>query len=137
MSHVSSRLRQRVARRARFRYEYCRSPQRVTGQTFHADHVRPESKGGISHYMNLCLCCPRCNQVRGNRTEAMDPQTGRRTALFNPRRDRWEAHFKWSLNFSRVVGITPKGRATVQALKLNDRQRVTGRKLWLQLGLLP
>jgi 5-methylcytosine-specific restriction endonuclease McrA len=137
MTRIPARLRQRVARRARFRCEYCKAPRRITGQTFHIDHIQPESKGGKATSENLCFCCPRCNQVRGSKITATDPVTQQMVSLFNPRRHQWNTHFEWSSNFTRIVGITPIGRATVRALKLNSRERVEGRKLWLLLNLIP
>jgi hypothetical protein len=43
--------------------------------------------------------------------------------LFNPRRDAWSNHFIWSSEGLFVIGLTPTGRATVEALELN-RERV-------------
>jgi hypothetical protein len=47
----------------------------------------------------------------------LDPQTGVEAALFNPRLDSWEEHFRW--DGVHVLGLTPTGRATVEALKMN------------------
>jgi hypothetical protein len=48
---------------------------------------------------------------------ALDPKTGHEAALFNPRVDSWQEHFRWE--GVRVVGLTPTGRATIIALKMN------------------
>ena len=37
--------------------------------------------------------------------------------VFNPRVDSWAEHFRW--DGERVLGLTPAGRATVEALKMN------------------
>ena len=47
MSSVSSSLALKVAKRAGFRCEYCRSPQAITGQTFHAGRT-PTGRATIS-----------------------------------------------------------------------------------------
>ena len=47
----------------------------------------------------------------------VDPHTGEQIALFDPRRDAWQLHFRW--DGVRVVGITPTGRTTVMALHMN------------------
>jgi len=33
--------------------------------------------------------------------------------------DEWPTHFQWNDEFTHVIGITPKGRATVVALNMN------------------
>jgi hypothetical protein len=56
-----------------------------------------------------------CGKLLGN--TGVDPETGKRVALFHPRRDVWTEHFRW--DGVEIKGITPKGRATVQILRLN------------------
>jgi hypothetical protein len=46
-----------------------------------------------------------------------DPETGRDAAIFNPRAEAWDDHFRW--NGVLLVGKSPTGRATVEALALN------------------
>ena len=50
---------------------------------------------------------------------AIDPETKIETPLFNPRSDRWQDHFVWSNDKLRLLGTTPTGRATVNALDCN------------------
>lgn len=119
MSQVSDRLAQRVRRRAHGCCEYCQSQKRVTGEEFTIDHVLPRVKHGSNEPANLALCCYLCNSFKSSKTEARDPQTGKVVPLFNPRRQRWNAHFRWSDDGLRIIGKTPVGRATVEALKLN------------------
>jgi len=57
--------------------------------------------------------------------------------LFNPRRQRWLDHFSWSDDGTRVVGITPAGRATVMALRLNNAEIVAARRRWVAVGWHP
>jgi hypothetical protein len=40
------------------------------------DHVIPLAAGGESTIDNLCLCCYRCNEFKGAKHQASDPQTG-------------------------------------------------------------
>ncbi|NOX62860.1 MAG: HNH endonuclease [Chloroflexi bacterium] len=124
MPSVSFRLRQEVAKRAGYRCEYCRTPQVVTAQTFHIDHIVPRSQAGDSSLENLCYACPRCNLHRGDRTTGKDPDTGRETPLFHPREHVWEEHFRWSSTFQYIQGRTPIGRATVVTLDLNGASLV-------------
>jgi hypothetical protein len=45
-------------------------------------------------------------------------QTGDIVHLFHPRRDTWRDHFEWA--GPDLVGKTPVGRATIQALAIDD-----------------
>ena len=42
-------------------------------------------------------------------------------SLFHPRRDRWSEHFAFEGVY--ILGISGIGRATVQALAMNDARR--------------
>lgn len=45
------------------------------------------------------------------------------TRLFNPRLDRWEAHF-WIDSTGRIDGLTAIGRVTVYVLDMNAQRRI-------------
>jgi hypothetical protein len=68
---------------------------------------------------------------------ALDPQTGRRVRLFDPRRQEWKRHFRWSDDGGRILGKTAAGRATVEALNVNRPRIVHIRLLWAAMGLHP
>jgi hypothetical protein len=68
---------------------------------------------------NLAYSCQGCNNFKYNHTEAIDPGSGIKVPLFNPRKQFWPEHFGWDENYSIVVGLSPSGRATVERLKLN------------------
>jgi hypothetical protein len=137
MSHVSSELRRRVRLRAQNLCEYCRTLMDFTGHEFTIDHIIPEAKGGLSDFANLCFCCFWCNNFKQARTHVRDLRTGRLVPLFNPRADQWDDHFRWSPTFTRVIGRTPVGRATVEALRLNRQSLVSARRIWVKHGLHP
>jgi hypothetical protein len=107
------------------------------GEEFTLDHVIPSAKGGSDDFGNLALCCYVCNPLKSDRTEAPDPQTGKVVPLFNPRRRRWRSHFQWSHDGLFLVGTTPIGRATVEALKLNRSSLLIARRTWVQWGVHP
>ena len=119
-----------VARRAEFRCEYRLAPESFFTHRHSVDHVVPESRGGGTDFGNLALGCYACQQRKAVFTEAVDPQTGRRVRLFNPRRQRWARNFRWSADGLRIVGLTSRGRATVGRLGLNDSRQVEARKRW-------
>jgi hypothetical protein len=103
----------------------------------HIKHLIPRAQGGSSERSNLWLSCARCNSYKVTQTEALDPQTGSRVALFNPRTQRWSEHFPWSDDGVRILGLTPAGRATVEVLRLNNPYIVPARRLWLLAGWHP
>jgi hypothetical protein len=114
---VQGQLRRQVVQRARNRCEYCGLAQAGQEALFHIDHVKPSAAGGKTLSINLALACVSCSLRKAARQHAVDPQTARVVRLFNPRRDSWRLHFRW--RGVRLVGISPIGRATILALKLN------------------
>ena len=137
MSYLSVKIRKRVRRRAGNRCEYYLSHQDYVNSPFQIDHFIPVSRGGSDNEDNLCLACEMCNQFKWARIDALDPQTGHRVPLFNPRREQWSDHFIWSGDGTEIVGLTEAGRATVSALQLNNSLAVTVRKNWCQVGWHP
>ena len=125
---VTANTRRIVRERANSRCEYCHADERWQFIRFTIDHVVPQSAGGDDEEDNLALACRNCNERRGNRIEAVDPQTRTRVLLFNPRRDEWATHFKWSSDGLRLIGTTVVGRMTIDLLDIND-DRHSGRVL--------
>lgn len=99
--------------------EYCRSQERFATQYFSVEHIVPLQAGGGDDPKNLALACQGCNDHKYIKTDAIDPVSGEVVPLFHPRHDRWRDHFIWSHDFSQIIGLTAKGRATVEALRLN------------------
>jgi hypothetical protein len=131
------RQRRAVVARARECCEYCRSPAAFALESFAVDHIVPVQKGGSTVLGNLALACFGCNQRKHTKTDALDPVTGAAVPLFHPRRQRWVDHFAWNDDASLIIGLTPVGRATVDALKLNRPQVVNLRRLLYLAGLHP
>jgi HNH endonuclease len=50
-----------VARRARYRCEYCGYPDAASSKPLEIDHILPEARGGRTSRDNLALCCRSCN----------------------------------------------------------------------------
>lgn len=131
MTRLASELRRQVAARAGFRCEYCRTSQRVIGMPLVLDHILPRVAGGSDDLENLCAACYRCNEYKGAKAHAVDPQTGELAPLFNPRTRYWSDHFEWANGGTHIVGLTPTGRATVIALRLNNDYVVEARTAWI------
>jgi hypothetical protein len=94
-------------------------------------------EGGSDAFPNRALACAACNLAKGDRTTSIDPETGQRVPLFDPRTDAWDEHFRWHGDPPVIVGLTPEGRATVAALDLNGELRLEARRLWFEAGVLP
>lgn len=126
-----------VRERANARCEYCRAPQVITGASFHIDHIVPSARGGSDLAENLALSCITCNSHKSDHTSGYDPATGHVSALFNPRRERWERHFRFTPRTFELSGATAKGRATVARLGMNEPKQIEARALWVALELYP
>lgn len=135
MSYISDRLRRHVAERARRRCEYCQLSQEGQVATFHVDHVVPLAADGPTNLDNLALACVSCSLRKGARQHADDPQSGQSVSLYNLRHDGWNEHFRW--DDARVRGLTPAGRATVEALGMNRPLIVAIRREEEMLGRHP
>ncbi|HEY2081528.1 MAG TPA: HNH endonuclease signature motif containing protein [Verrucomicrobiae bacterium] len=112
-------LRQAVIDRAHHSCEYCRISQLAQEATFHVDHIAPQTAGGATVLENLALACVTCSLRKAARENVIDPETGAVVPIFHPRRDQWRDHF--TLNGARIIGLTPTGRGTVEALQMNRR----------------
>lgn len=134
---VSEEVRILVEKRAFFRCEYCQSPMKMSTQRFEMEHIVPVSKGGANTLENLALACRGCNGHKFSKTEGLDELSNQKVALFNPRKDTWSEHFAWDVDVSIMLGMTSKGRATIQALHLNRFQLIGVRTLLLKLQLHP
>jgi hypothetical protein len=114
---------------------YCRLNQWGQGAAFHVNHVIPRSKGGATELENLVLQCPHCSLHKSNTTAVVDIETGDESALFHPLRQAWSEHFRLEDDGS-CVGLTPTGRVTVMALRMNDPIPHRARALQLALRLI-
>lgn len=137
MSVIPRAIQRQVAAQSANRCGYCQSQQRLMGVALTIDHIIPQSLGGATEPENLCQACWGCNLTKSDRTTAIDPQTGESVRLFHPNSQEWNEHFRWSETGLYIVGLTPVGRASVIALKLNRSQLVESRRFWGQAGWHP
>jgi hypothetical protein len=136
--YLPANVEQRIRQAAKNRCGYCLSPQHLVMARLEIEHIVPLAKGGSSEEDNLWLACPLCNRYKGDKTEAVDLETGQTTSLFNPRLQSWFSHFRWSADGLRIIGLTTVGRATVAALHLDDDpDALIVRSYWVMAGWHP
>ncbi|HMV47513.1 MAG TPA: HNH endonuclease [Blastocatellia bacterium] len=117
--HITVAKQRVVIERAQGLCEYCRSRADHTTESFAIEHILPLSRNGNSELNNLAFSCSGCNGHKHRKIEAPDPVSGLVVPLFHPRRQKWEEHFRWSDDYKTIIGLTPTGRATVEALNMN------------------
>ena len=136
--YISAALDRRMRAAAQNRCGYCLSPQHLVMARLEIEHIIPVSQGGSSEESNLWLACPLCNRSKSDRTMAVDSETGDTVPLFNLRTQIWSEHFFWSEDGIRIIGVTPIGRATVDALHLSDDpDALEVRSYWVLAGWHP
>lgn len=135
--NISPQFRQAVIERAHDCCEYCYSQAKYAKQSFSVEHIAPRSRGGETISRNLALACQGCNNHKYNKVEGRDPITGKNVPLYHPRNQQWKDHFSWNDDFTRVIGITATGRATVEELGLNRDGLVNLRRILYEAGEHP
>jgi hypothetical protein len=124
-----------VRQRAGDRCEYCRMPQQATPFiAFHVEHIiaKQHLEDVDDDLSGLAYACDRCNAFKGPNLSSIDPETGDKVDVFNPRMNVWSDHFDFSEG--RIVGLSPIGRATARLLNMNHPRRVELRQQWLDEG---
>lgn len=135
--YIPAKLRNLVLKRSNGICEYCRIPEDFSPQPFCFEHILPKFSGGKTSSENLARACQGCNAFKATRTEFYDELTDETVSLFNPRLSSWSEHFVWNEDFTEIIGITPHGRATVKALKINRRGLKNLRRVLFQTGFHP
>jgi hypothetical protein len=132
---MQASIRDEVRQRAGNRCEYCRLRQEHDRfHHFHVEHVIPLKHRGTDDLDNLALACQQCNLHKGTNLTGRDPDTNEVTRLFDPRKDHWKEHF--TLEGTRIAGISAVGRTTAWVLEMNSDERVDLRAVLLELGEL-
>lgn len=137
MPSISEKTRLQVRHRAGGCCEYCLSQEFFSSTPFSIEHINPVSKGGDNRLDNLALACQGCNGFKYNKTHHFDAVSQQLVPLYHPRKDLWEHHFTWNVDFTRIIGITPVGRTTIDCLKLNRAEAVNLRQLLIVFGEHP
>jgi hypothetical protein len=56
---------------------------------------------------------------KSDHISGIDSESREATPLFNPRQDAWSEHFDFDAEKFQLLGRTPKGRATIDQLRMN------------------
>jgi hypothetical protein len=101
---------------------------------FHVEHIvaRQHLDDADDDRSGLAYACDRCNAFKGPNLSSIDPESGEKVDVYNPRTDSWSDHF--ALTGGMIVGLTPIGRATVRLLHVNEPRRVELRLQWMDEG---
>ncbi len=134
---VTKTQRQEIITRAQECCEYCHSQARFATQSFTVEHIIPRYAGGTTTLDNLAWSCFGCNSHKHTKTVALDPFTRQIVALFHPRQQNWHDHFAWNEDFTFIIGTTPIGCATIEALQLNRPELVNLRRVLHMVGEHP
>ena len=135
LSAIPKTIRKQVIERDERRCRYCGLAQLGQAAVFHVNHIVPKSRGGLTEEANLALQCPYCSLHKSDKITATDSWNGGTVSLFDPLRQSWDEHFQ--LNASGVLdGKTPTGRATIEALRMNDALPRIARTVQIALGFL-
>ncbi len=137
MANISPKLKAYIISRAKGYCEYCQSPSDFTTEPFSIEHILPRAKQGTDTADNLAFACIGCNIYKADMTEFVDVVSGDMAPLFHPRNMTWYDHFLWNESLTAVIGKTPTGRATVEALRLNRRPLMNLRRALIAIDEHP
>lgn len=111
-----------VRERAGGRCEYCRMAEWWEPFfSYHVEHIVAVQHGGPGAVANLAFACNHCNLIKGPNLTSIDLDTGKVTALFHPRTDKWDEHFRRVGD--QIRDLTDIGRTTVFLLQMNALPR--------------
>jgi HNH endonuclease len=137
MAKVTAGERKFVVERASSCCEYCWSQLDFSPSPFAIEHIIPLIKNGTDDLDNLALSCSGCNGHKYDRIDSYDPVSGELVPLYNPRQQRWSSHFVWSADFTKIIGTSPVGRATIDRLCLNRQGVINFRQVLREMSLHP
>ena len=78
-----------------------------------------------------------CNRFKSDHSSAPDPITATLLPLFHPQLQQWRDHFAWSEDGTEIIGLSPVGRATIAALRMNRPPMIRVRRMWVLMAEHP
>jgi hypothetical protein len=134
---ITTQQRRSVTERAQGCCEYCLCQVDFATQSFSVEHIVAVNHGGTNTLDNLALACQGCNNHKYTKREKADPVDGTVVPLYHPRQQKWHDHFRWSEDFTVIIGVTATGRVTIEALKMNRPGVINLRRVLYTLGEHP
>ena len=135
VTYISVELRRLVVARAEGLCEYCLIAEDDTFYGCEVDHIISEKHAGPTEADNLAYACVFCNQAKGSDVGSIQWESGEFVRFFNPRTDRWAAHFL--LAGSRIEGVTTIGGVTANILAFNSSERLLERETLQRMDRYP
>jgi hypothetical protein len=136
-TNLPQSVRRFVENRAKGYCEYCLSHKDCSTSPFNVEHIIPSFLNGSDDLENLAYSCSGCNAFKFTKINVIDPVSEQLVPLFNPRVQPWNDHFTWDAAAIYIIGKTPIGRATIEALKMNRPPLINLRKAMVLLGIHP
>jgi len=137
-TYIPSEVRRLVAKRADFLCEYCLLHEEDTFFGCEIDHVVSEKHGGGSEPDNLAYACLACNRNKGSDIASLAAGAMEPTRLFNPRRDQWKEHFRFTGQPEcSIEPLSPIGEVSIRVLRLNALERRMERRALLEVERYP
>ena len=135
--YIKQDIRNKVLKIADGYCEYCKSRDDFSTGFFEFDHIIPIADGGSNEFKNIARSCGLCNGNKSDKTNGFDTITQKEYPLFHPRKHKWEEHFRWSDDFTKMIALSPIGRVTIEVLELNRPNLINIRKALLILKKHP
>ncbi|PLK46006.1 HNH endonuclease [Emticicia sp. TH156] len=132
--YISEALRNKVAKRALFRYEYCRIHSGNSFFVFHIDHIVSLKHSGPTTAENLAYTCQICNNNKGSDIATFLEESNIPVRFFNPRIDNWNDHFIAGES-GLLEAKTDIGTATIKILDLNHPDSIIERREMIRRGI--
>ena len=133
--YIPENIRQSVALRADYRCEYCRIHRDDLFFIYQIDHIISLKHDGLTEIDNLAFACSLCNQNKGPNLGTYLSGSKRLVRLFNPRQDKWFAHFE--VQNGEILPKTRIGAATIKVLDMNNIDRIILRQGLMEIGRYP
>lgn len=133
--YLNRKTRDTIAKRARFRCEYCLLHEDDAYLSFQIDHIISVKHGGSNELNNLAYSCVVCNRMKGTDIGSVLLPEEEFIRLYNPRTDSWKEHLQ--VIGPRIIPISDIGKVTTKILMLNDDLRISEREALISVGRYP
>ncbi len=133
--YLNRKPRNLVEKRAEAICEYCLITIEDTYFGGEVDHIIGIKHDGETEADNLALACQPCNRNKGSDIGSLSQRTKNLVRFFNPRTDKWSAHFR--LSGANIKPLTEIGEVTSRILGLNEVERLKERQGLIEISRYP